>query len=130
MRFADRIETYLWGWIRGDASLLLAQTAESYFFDDPNRGKIAKADFEAYVTEIKAEAAEFRGNQRFDNFENLSEIVTKDEDNGTTTVWFWWEIAGTPIKGSSLVKVAGPGVLSETICYYGRTAYGYGKTAA
>jgi len=129
VRFADRIETYLQGWIRGDASLLLAQTVDSYFFDDPNHGKIARADFEDYVAEIKAEAAGFRGGRRFDTFEDLSEVVTKEEDDGTVTVWFWWAIPGTPIKGSSLIKVGQAGVLSETICYYGKTAYGYGKTA-
>ena len=128
MRFADRIDTYLKGWIRGDSSLLLGQTADNYFFDDPNRGKIARADFEAYVAEIKAEAIGFRGDRQFDNFEDLTEIVTKEEGDGTVTVWFWWAIPGTPIKGSSLVKVGQAGVLSEIICYYGKTAYGYGNT--
>ena len=124
MSIADRIEAYLQGWIKGDSALLLAETADGYYFDDPNRGRIAKTDFEAYVDEIKAEADGFRGDRPFDNFEDLSEIVTKEQDDGTVTVWFWWEITGTPIEGASLVKVGEAGVLSETICYYGRSDYG------
>jgi len=123
MNSTDRIDTYLRGWVTGDVSLLLGQTADSFFFDDPNRGRIARADYAAYVAEIKAEADGFRAGRTFDNFENLSEIVIKEGDDGTATVWFWWEIAGTPIEGSSLVKIGKAGVLSETICYYGRTAY-------
>ena len=124
MSIADRIEAYLQGWIKGDSALLLVETADGYYFDDPNRGRIAKADFEAYVDEIKAEADGFRGDRMFDNFEDLSEIVTKEQYDGTVTVWFWWAITGTPIEGASLVKVGKAGVLSETICYYGRSDYG------
>ena len=88
MSIADRIEAYLQGWINGDSALLLAETADGYYFDDPNRGRIAKADFEAYVDEIKAEADGFRGDRMFDNFEDLSEIVTKEQYDGTVTVYF------------------------------------------
>ena len=123
MTTAERIEIYLRGWETGDASLLLSQTVEAFFFDDPNRGIIARADYEAYVAEIWDEAREYRGDHQLDHLEDLSEIVSKDEDDGTVTVWFWWEIAGTPIEGSSLVKMSREGVLSESICYYGHTAY-------
>jgi hypothetical protein len=123
MDMTDRIESYLRGWTTGDASLLLKQTAESFFFDDPNRGRILRSDYESYVSEIKSEANEFRAGRRFENFENLSDIVVKENDDRTTTVWFWWEIAGTPIEGSSLVRIGEAGVLSETICYYGKAAY-------
>jgi hypothetical protein len=119
----ERIASYLLGWETGDAALLLSHTVPSFFFDDPNRGIIPRAEYEAYVAEIWAEAKEYRGDQQVDHLEDLSEIVQKTEEDGTVTVWFWWAIAGTPIEGSSLVKMNAEGVLSETICYYGRTQY-------
>jgi hypothetical protein len=123
MTTEERIKTYLRGWETGDSSLLLSQTVEGFFFDDPNRGIIARADYEAYVAEIWEEAREYRGDHQLDHLEDLSEILHKEENDGTVSVWFWWEIAGTPIAGSSLVKMNSEGVLSETICYYGQTAY-------
>jgi hypothetical protein len=119
----DQIETYLNGWRTGDASVLWAQTVEDFFFDDPNRGRITRADYQAYIADIWTEAKQYRGDQQFGRFEDLSEIATGELDDGTVNVWFWWEIAGTPIEGSSLVKINEEGVLSETICYYGETAY-------
>jgi hypothetical protein len=123
MTTAERIAIYLRGWETGDSSVLLSQTVAGFFFDDPNRGVIARADYAAYVAEIWDEAREYRGDHQLDHLEDLSEIVTNEQDDGTVTVWFWWEIAGTPIEGSSLVKMNRTGVLSETICYYGNTAY-------
>lgn len=123
MNIPEVIDTYLDGWRNGDASALLSQTTEGFFFDDPNRGRITRADYEDYVAEIWAEAKEYRGNQEFGRLEDLSEIITGELDDGTVNVWFWWEIAGTPIEGSSLVKIGEVGVLSETICYYGEAAY-------
>ena len=123
MNMRDRIDSYLRGWTTGDAGLLLEHTAPGFFFDDPHRARVARADYLAYVAEIKAEAEQYRAGRSFRNFENLTEIVVRDDGDGAATVWFWWEIAGTPIEGSSLVKVGKAGVLSETICYYGRTAY-------
>ena len=120
---AERIATYLRGWETGDSSLLLSHTVAGFSFDDPNRGIIARADYAAYVAEIWDEAREYRGDDQLDHLEDLSEIVIKEEDDGTVKVWFWWAIAGTPIEGSSLVKMSQDGVLSETICYYGHTAY-------
>jgi hypothetical protein len=125
---SERIESYLQGWRTGDASLLVGQAAEGFFFDDPHRSRISRAAYAAYVAELKVEAGEFRAGRSFDSFEKLSEIVVKQHDDGTATVWFWWEIEGTPIEGSSLVKVGKAGVLSETICYYGRTAYAKRKS--
>ena len=118
-----RIESYLDGWRTGDASRLLAGTADGFFFDDPNRGRIERDAYEAYVAELWVEAGEYRGDERFDHFEDLSEIVTGEKGDGTLNVWFWWQIAGTPIEGSSLVNIGSNGVLSETICYYGDTTY-------
>lgn len=123
MTLTERIESYLRGWTTGEVSLLVDGAAESFFFDDPHRGRISRADYAAYVAEVKAEAETYRAGRRYPNFETLTEIVVRDDGEGAATVWFWWEIVGTPIEGGSLVKVGKAGVLSETICYYGRTDY-------
>ncbi len=122
MSIADHIGTYAQAWTAGDSSLHMASTADSFYFDDPNAGKVAKADFEAYFADVKAMVADIRGDQQFDNFMDISKVVTKEEDDGTMTVWCWWAIPGTPIEGTGLIKVGEAGVLSETICYYGKMA--------
>ena len=121
MTVAERIDAYLQAWVAGDVSSLLAQFADSFFFDDPNVGKIAKADFEDYFAALKLAVDESRAGKTFDNFMDLTEVVTKEEDDGTVTVWCWWAIPGTPFEGTGLIKVAEAGVMSETICYYGKT---------
>ncbi len=59
---------------------------------------------------------------KYENFVDVSEIVTKQEDDGTVTLWFWWANTGTSIEGSSLVKVGPDGGRSEIFCYHARTA--------
>lgn len=124
MTVAERIDAYLQGWLSGDVSRLLAQAADSYFFDDPNVGRIPRADFEAYMAGVKADVERIRDGRSYENLEDLSEIAVNEEDDGTATVWFWWVIVGTPVEGSSLVKVGPDGVRSEIICYYARAATG------
>lgn len=123
MHIPNMIKSYLDGWRTGSSSALLAQAAEGFFLYDPNQGTIDKANFETYVAGLWVEAKEYRGDQEFDRLEDLSEIITGELDDGTVNVWFWWKLPGTPIEGSSLVKVSEAGVHSETICYYGKTDY-------
>ena len=123
MTLRERIDSYLRGWTTGDESLLVDNTVPGFFFDDPHRPRVSRENYASYIAEVKAEAEQYRRGRSFPNFENLTEIVIRDDGDGAATVWFWWEIAGTPIEGSSIVKVGKAGVLSETICYYGRTAY-------
>jgi hypothetical protein len=47
----------------------------------------------------------------------LSEVISEEKD-GMLTVWCWWEIPGTEIKGSGLIKSNQDGVQSEVITYY------------
>ncbi len=124
MSLIERIDSYLQGWVTGDISLLVAEAADDYYFDDPNRGRILMPAFEAYVEDIKAEAEAFRGGRPWDRFEDLSDIVVKEQADGSVIVWFWWAIAGTPVEGMSLVKADEAGVHSETICYYAPADYG------
>ncbi len=121
MAISDHIGTYAQGWVTGDTACHMKATADSFFFDDPNAGKIAKADFEDYFAALKLAVDESRAGKTFDNFMDITEVVTKEEDDGTVTVWCWWAIPGTSFEGTGLIKVAEAGVLSEVICYYGKT---------
>lgn len=121
MAISDHIGTYAQGWVTGDSDCHMRSTADSFFFDDPNAGKIAKADFEDYFAALKLAVDESRAGKTFDNFMDISEVVTKEEDDGTVTVWCWWAIPGTPFEGTGLIKASEAGVLSEIICYYGKT---------
>ena len=66
---------------------------------------------------MKASAASMRGADQEGAFMVLSEVITMDGDDGLTASC-WWEILGTNIQGSGLIKVANDGVVSEQIAYY------------
>ena len=122
MIVAERIDAYIQAWVTCDVPGVLAQAADSFFFDDPNLGRVSRAEFETYMAGIMANVERIRDGRVYENFVDVSDIVTKQEDDGTTTLWFWWAIAGTSIEGSSLVKVGPDGVRSEIYCYYAQTA--------
>ena len=122
MNVAERIDAYLQAWVIGDVSSLLEQFADSFFFDDPNVGRVTRSEFEAYMAGIMVDVERVRDGRNYENLVEVSQVVTKHEDDGTATLWFWWAIVGTTIEGSSLVKVGPDGVRSEIYCYYARTA--------
>ena len=121
MSAADQLGTYAAGWTNGDATMILSVASDSFYFDDPNGGKIAKADFAAYLASLKEAVASIRGGDYDGNFMDLSEVVTSEE-SGVLTAWCWWAIPGTDICGGGLIKVGNDGVASETITYYAKTA--------
>ena len=114
---ADHLSTYAEGWTKGDSEIILSATAESFVFDDPNAGRIAKPDFAAYVADLKGIVAELRGGTPADNFMDLSEVITSETD-GKLSAWCWWAIPGTDLQGSGLIKVGPEGVEFERITYY------------
>ena len=116
MSAADYLGTYAEGWTNGDSETILSATSDSFVFDDPNAGKIAKADFAEYMAGLREMVASIRGGEQDGSFMELSEVVTKDDDGLTASCW--WEIPGTDIQGSGLIKVADDGVVSERIAYY------------
>ena len=116
MSAADYLGTYAEGWTNGDSETILSATSDSFVFDDPNAGKIAKGDFADYMAGLRETVASIRGGEHEGPFMELSEVVTKDDDGLTASCWF--EIPGTDIQGSGLIKVADDGVVSERIAYY------------
>lgn len=117
MSAVDYLGTYAQGWTNGDSDTILSVASDSFVFDDPNEGRIAKADFAGYLTGLKEAVAALRGDGYEGVFMNLTEVVTKDDD-GILTASCWWEIPGTGIQGSGLIKVAADGVVSERLAYY------------
>lgn len=69
------------------------------------------------VALMKETVATLRGDGYEGPFMDISEVLTKDDGDGLTASC-WWEIPGTNILGSGLIKVANDGVVSELIACY------------
>jgi hypothetical protein len=117
MSSTDHLGTYAEGWTKGDAGLILQAASDSFVFDDPNAGRINKTDFTSYFSKLKQLVDSTRGPEFNGSFMELSEIVT-NEDGDLLTAWCWWEIPGTDLQGSGLIKGDAEGILSERITYY------------
>ena len=117
MSLEEYLGTYAEGWTNGDSDTILSATSDSFVFDDPNAGKVTKGDFTDFFAGLRETVASIRGGEHEGPFMELSEVVTKDDD-GVLTASCWWEIPGTGIQGSGLIKVANDGVVSERIAYY------------
>jgi hypothetical protein len=113
------IETYLKGWELGDGALSLSVTADSFCYDDPNSGRIARDDFVEFVEDFKSAAVEMGGEPDANPFLQYSDVVIRD-DELPATLWCWWQAVGTGLQGCALVKVGSEGVLHEKIAYFSR----------
>ena len=117
MSAADHLGTYAEGWTKGDRDTILKAVSDDFTFDDPNAGKIAKGELAEYLSGMKETVRSLRGSNLPDPFIELSEVITQ-ESEGVLTVWCWWAVPGTDLKGSGLIKVGDDGVRSEVITYY------------
>jgi hypothetical protein len=117
MSAADHLGAYAEGWCNGDADKIIGSLSDEYVMDDPNHGKVAKADFAGYMAGMKEAIASLRGEGYTGAFMELSEVTTR-EDGGVLTVWCWWSVPGTPLQGAGLIKVGDGGVQSERLAYY------------
>jgi hypothetical protein len=113
------IDTYLKGWELGDGALSLSVTADSFCYDDPNSGRIPRAEFVQFVEDFKSAAVDMGGAVNANPFLQYDDVVIKD-DELPATVWCWWQAVGTELQGSALVKVGAEGVLHEKIAYFSR----------
>jgi hypothetical protein len=113
----EHLATYAEGWTKGDTDIIFKVLTESYVYDDPDAGRIAKHDFQEYMAGFKDKVASLRGGKPEPQFMELSEVVTQEAE-GVITAWCWWAVPGTDIEGSGLIKVGLEGVLSERITYY------------
>ncbi len=121
MKINKIIDTYLKGWKLGDGKLSLSVTAEDFYYDDPNTGRIPRDEFVEFVNDFKHAAIEMGGDKDANPFLHYSDIVIKD-DESPATVWCWWQANGTPLQGSAVIKVGEHGVLNERIAYFSKLA--------
>ncbi len=117
MSAADHLGAYAEGWTNGDADKIIASVSDSFVLDDPNTGKITKADFANSLAGQKEAVASMRGEVFLGPYMELTEVTTR-EDGGVLTAWCWWSIPCTPLQGSGLIKVGDDGVQSEKLAYY------------
>lgn len=117
MSVRQHIETYLEGWRLGDAEKSLGATADDFFYDDPNSRRIPRDGFVRFVADFKDAAGVPDAATASEPFLDYRDI-TIDDNGSPATVWCWWQVRGTELQGSALIKVAERGVLSERIAYY------------
>ncbi len=117
MSAADHLGAYADGWANGDADKIIGSLADSYVLDDPNEGKITKAEFANFLAGMKEAVASMRGEDHAGPFMELTEVTT-NEDGGVLTAWCWWSIPGTALQGAGLIKVGDDGVRSEKLAFY------------
>ena len=110
-------KTYIDGWIQGDAAKVLSVLADDYTYDDPDSKVYTKDTFIDLMDGFKRAAMEACGGQLPKPFVRVTEVVT-DVVGGGLRAWCSWEIPGSGLLGSALVKVDVSGVRSEVIAYY------------
>ena len=107
---------YIEGWYELDPEKLLASTTQDFIFDDPLEPKpVAKNELPNYMVRWNERARAAGSNNQW----ILSDEVRQDKD-GVLTDWEWWELAGTDLRGSALVKTSDDGVFLERITYFPR----------
>ncbi len=117
MNAGEKLGRYAEGWTKGDAEMILSVASESFVFDDPNAGAIAREDFAEYLAGLREVVATARGAEVGETFMELTEVLTQEADGGLSASC-WWAIPGTDLQGSGLIKVGSDGVESERIAYY------------
>jgi hypothetical protein len=116
---SSHLDTFLEGWRKGDAAMILRAVADDFVYDDPIDGRFSKAEFAAYLEELLARDAEASGADAGEDFETITDVVRELKD-GEETLWAWWK---TPTEeGASVVKAGPDGVHSEKLTYYTRPA--------
>jgi len=113
----DQLTVYAEGWANADPDRILEAASPDYFFDDPNAGRIERADFASYFEATKEAVEAMRTSPSSTTWMEIGEVATREED-GVLTAWCWWAIPGTGVEGSGLIKVGAEGVVSERIAYY------------
>ena len=103
---------YFEGWGEADTGLILKACAPGYVLDDPDAGEITEDSLDEFVAQLRSTvpggAAPFVTNRD----------ILADAD--WSTVSCWWEVPGTGLCGSGLLKISDEGVLSERVAYYSK----------
>ena len=113
----ELFDTYLEGWRLGDGNLSLSATAQGFYYDDPNTGRIHRDGFVDFMNAFKADAAELNNGQLGNPFLTYTDIVVQDNAN-TGIAWCWWQATGTDLQGAAQITFDATGVLTERIAYF------------
>ena len=113
----EHFKTYIEGWTQGKADKSYSVLADDYTYDDPNSIIYTKETFTDLMNSFKEATLAACGGQLPDPFIKISEAMTEEID-GRLTAWCLWEIPGSELRGSALVKGDSVGIRSEVIAYY------------
>lgn len=109
-------ESYLRGWYRMDAELLMSSVAPDFIFDDPAEpGPVTRAMLLGYMQRWDSRMRAAGGNNQW----TLTHESRRDE-NGLLIDWEWWQVDGTALQGAAVVLTSENGVLLERITYFDR----------
>ena len=93
---AESLGLYAEGWTQGDVDKIMAATAPTFTFDDPQfSSPVSKQGFPEYFRNIRSLRSE-------EPFMLLTEVVTQAGANDLTA-WCWFEIPNV-VQGSGLIK--------------------------
>lgn len=105
---------YIDGWNSMDADKLMASITDDFVFDDPaDPAPVTRKDLVDYMPVWPARAARLGGTFDFE----IADKVVQDSD-GVLTEWYWWQLSGTRVSGSALIKTSDAGVMFEGLTYF------------
>ena len=97
-----------------DAEKLLASVTEGFVFDDPTEPEpVTRAMLATYLPRWPEKAGAIGAVFEFD----IIDKVVQDKD-GVLLEWYWWQLAGTSVEGSAVIKTTDEGVVSERLTYF------------
>lgn len=111
---------YIRGWYELDAEKLLSSTTKNFIFDDPFEAQPIHRDELVNYIYRWGERTRAAGSS---NQWILSDEIRQDK-HGVLTDWEWWELTGTDLQGSALIKTTDEGVYLERITYFDRRQTG------
>jgi len=113
----EHFNTYIDGWAQGNAAKAMSVLTEDYTYDDPDSEIHTKDTFIDLMNGFKDAALDACGGQLPNPFVVVSEKMIEIDD-GRLRAWCLWEIPGSGLRGSALIKGDVVGIRSEVIAYY------------
>lgn len=108
----ETLATYCTGWSKGNALIIRSAVADDYLWDDPDEGRITKADLKDFLPRLRDKIDDLRNRSAPASYLTLSDLVI-DRRRSATTVWCRFAVPGTGIQGMSQIRVGDNGVISE-----------------
>lgn len=106
------LATYLKGWAKADAALILTATAPDYCFDDPLVGRFACASLPRYFTLLHEKFARVGAIKPRD-----VAFILRGPIAGAGGLQFWREAPAIGLTGISEIVVGQRGIVAERTAY-------------